>query len=438
MRDFGRFDGLDNASPDEVAGQQDALLREHIKYIATNSRFYRGLFEKEGVRADDVGLDTLGSLPLTDKLEFDGHNHDFLSVGMAEVSDIVLSSGTTGRPTRIMYSEGDLQRLTYNERVAMQRIGMTPDDIALLTCTIDRCFIAGLAYYSGIRAIGASSVRSGLNSLGSHLEIIRRISPTVIVGVPSFLVKLGKFLAEEGIDPASTDVDKLICIGEPLRDRDLRMLSLGQVLEELWAAKAYSTYASSETITTFCECTHQQGGHLHPALGIVEIVDEEGNVLPHGEVGEIVMTPLQKEAMPLLRFRTGDASFLIDGPCGCGRMMPRLGPILGRKKQMIKSHGTTLYIQAIFSCLDEMQDVVEYYVEVSNGYDLSDLVKVHVAANGPAGIGKRVTERLQDRLRIKPEVVVDSEKDVRGMVYNSKYRKPMRFIDKRKNRNGLY
>ena len=127
---------------------------------------------------------------------------------------------------------------------------------------------------------------------------------------------------------------------------------MGENLEEVWGAKIYSTYASSETITSFCECTAQRGGHLHPDLAVVEIVNEQGEVLAPGETGEVVVTPLQIEGMPLLRFRTGDISFMVDEPCACGRFSPRLGPILGRKKQMIKFRGTTLYPNSLYAVLD--------------------------------------------------------------------------------------
>lgn len=430
-KDLSSYDNLDTAGPEEIKKAQEALFREHISFIADRSPFYRDLFSREGIDAARAGLGDISSLPLTDKSDLEERNDDFLAVGPERIGDIVLSSGTTGRPTRMMYSDTDLERLAYNEKVAMQRLGIGPGDVALLTCTMDRCFIAGLAYYAGIRAVGAAAVRNGVNTPASHMEVIRRMDPSVVVGVPSFLLKLGQYMKAEGMDPAGLRAGTLVCIGEPLRGRDMEMQRLGLELEKLWGAKAYSTYASSETVTTFCECPEQAGGHLHPALGIVEIVDEEGRTLPPGQAGEVVMTPLMIEGMPLLRFRTGDVSFLIEGPCACGRTAPRLGPVIGRKKQMIKCHGTTLYPPAVFAALDDMDAVGEYYMVVDSDYELSDKIEVHVATTDTACTSAYIAEKLQARLRVKPVVVIESEEALRKVVYDPASRKPIRFIDRR-------
>jgi phenylacetate-CoA ligase len=296
---------------------------------------------------------------------------------------------------------------------------------------MDRCFIAGLAYFLGIRALGAAAVRNGLNSFASHMEIIQRMQPTVIVGVPSFLHKLGQFLQSSGIEPQKTPVTKIICIGEPVRDVELSLLKMGRYLEEMWAAVVYSTYASSETITTFCECAARRGGHLHPELAVVEIINDKGETLPPGKTGEVVVTAFSVEGMPLLRFRTGDVSFLVDGPCECGRYSPRLGPIIGRKKQMIKYRGTTLYPHAIYSVLDEIPDVSDYYISVSSDFDLSDVLNVHVSLSNGSYPPDRIMDRLQARLRVRPEVVISTDEEIKKRISPATSRKINRFIDMR-------
>jgi phenylacetate-CoA ligase len=202
-------------------------------------------------------------------------------------------------------------------------------------------------------------------------------------------------------------------------------------LEKLWGAEIYSTYASSETITSFCECTAQNGGHLHPELAVVEIVDDDGKALQPGEAGEVVVTPLAIEGMPLIRFRTGDVSFLMNEPCTCGRSSARLGPILGRKKQMIKFRGTTLYPGAIYSVLDGIPDVGDYYVTVTSDYDLSDIVKVFAAVRNGSCSAAMIQERLQAQLRVRPEVEIVSEQRVREQIAPEGSRKVNRFLDMR-------
>lgn len=429
---FQRRGGIEFQTPDEIRRVQEESLGAHLAYAASRSPYYRALFRDNGIDVSRITLDSLSRLPLTSKKALGDRNDEFLAAPMSRIVDIVLSSGTTGRSTTVMYTEADLQRLAYNEEISFAGCGMTSSDIVLLTCTLDRCFVAGLAYFYGVRSLGASAIRNGLSSLESHLEIIRRMKPTALVGVPAFLLKLGLFLAKEGLDPASTGVDKLVCIGEPIRDRNLAFLSVGEKLERLWEARVYSTYASSETITSFCECTAQQGGHLHPDLAVVEIVNDLGDPLPIGETGEVVVTPMAIEGMPLVRFRTGDVSFLMDGPCRCGRNSPRLGPILGRKHQMIKLRGTTLYPNSINAVLDSYPGVSEYYVTAFTADSLSDEIKVFVALADSSCSAEKIMDKLQAHLRVRPEVIIASEEQVRSQVYQGNSRKLIRFVDKRK------
>jgi phenylacetate-CoA ligase len=238
------------------------------------------------------------------------------------------------------------------------------------------------------------------------------------------------YLRGQGVK--KTGVRMLVCIGEPLRGADMRFLALGKDLERVWEAKAYSTYSSSEIISSFCECTSQQGGHLHPELAAVEIIDEEGNPRETGFVGELVVTPLMIEGMPLIRFKTGDISFLIPERCRCGRRSLRLGPIMGRKQQMMKIRGTTVYPQAIFSVLEEIGRVAEYCISVRQESPLSDAVTVHAAVTDKSCSAAYIREQLQARLRVRPEVIVEEEENLRGRVYTGKSRKPVRFFDYRR------
>jgi phenylacetate-CoA ligase len=423
--------GLEFLHSDRIRAIQGELLGKHLAYAASRSPFYRELFREQRIDVTEITLDSLSQLPFTTKGLLGERNDDFLAVPLSRIVDIVLSSGTTGRSTTIMYSEADLQRLAYNEEISFAGCGLTPADVVLLTCTMDRCFVAGLAYFSGVRSLGAAAIRNGLSSFESHLEIIRRLKPTVLVGVPTFLLRLGQFLTRQGIDPASSGIARLVCIGEPVRDHRLAFLPVGEKLEKLWGAKVYSTYASSETITSFCECTAQQGGHLHPDLAVVEIVNEQGEVLSAGETGEVVVTPLAIEGMPLVRFKTGDVSFLVDEPCRCGRNSARLGPILGRKNQMIKLRGTTFYPNSINAALDSYPGVSEYYVAASTGSDLCDEIKVFISVSDDSCSVETIMDKLQAHLRVRPEVIIASEEQVKSQVYPGATRKPIRFVDKR-------
>lgn len=427
-RNISRFDlNKDSAflGTEEIGQLQTLLLRKHLKYCRKNSPYYRNLlrdFDFTGFQIRD-----LVKIPTTDKAILSGNNDMFIAVPEDEIRDISFTSGTTGASCRITYTDNDLDRLAYNDAVGFAGSGICSGDRVLLTCTLDRCFIAGLAYFSGVRKLGATAIRNGINSLESHADIIMRLKPGSIVGVPSFLRHLGIFLRENKID--STCVKRLICIGEPLRDEKLKATSLSEQLLQVWSAQIFSTYASSEIVTSFTECSAQCGGHLPPDLAILEILDESGNPLPPGSIGEVTVTPLRVTGMPFIRFRTGDISFMIDSPCSCGRFSPRIGPILGRKAQMLKIKGTTLFPGTFFTVLDSAPEIAEYYLEAS-GDGLSDRIEIFVALNR----GKRI-DQLAKRIHAKSRLSVPIRElpmqSVREKVFSSS-RKPVRFFDLRK------
>ena len=419
------------ADSDYILKIQEKKMREHLVYCSKSSPYYQQFFQNIEIDFNKITLKQFSQLPFTEKYTIEQQNDDFCAVPKSKIVDIVMTSGTTGKPVKVMYTDIDLKRLAYNEDKSFTGCGITNEDIVLLTCTMDRCFVAGLAYFLGVRSLGAAAIRNGQSSLESHLEIILEMKPTVIVGVPGFLKKLGLFMRDRGVDPGQTLVSKLVCIGEPLRDKNLELLDIGLDLQNIWEAQIFSTYASSETATTFCECSAQQGGHLHPDLAIVEIVSETGQILPSEVIGEVIITPLGVEGMPLIRYKTGDISFLINKPCSCGRNSQRLGPILGRKKQMLKVKGTSLYPQAIYSVLEKINGIDDYYIIVTNKNNLSDNVKIYASVNEPSCTKEKILNKLQSRLRVKPEVVILDKKTVKQQVYSEKSRKPVRFIDRR-------
>jgi len=406
----------------EIKILQEKLLNEHIAYCRKNSPYYASL----NLPKKKISLEQLCDIPATDKKTFAERNPDFIAVPQTHISDISLTSGTTGSPCLMAYTQHDLERLTLNDAIGFADAGVSAQDTVLLTCTMDRCFIAGLAYYSACRKLGAAAIRNGLNSIHSHAQLIRDFRPTTIVGVPSFLAKLGEFMSHENMQRDS--VRRLICIGEPLRTASGELTAVAQRLDDIWPDSLYSTYASSEIFTSFTECRAQCGGHAPYELAILEILDDDGNVLPPGETGEVTVTPLQVEGTPLLRFRTGDISFIHPEPCPCGNPVPRLGPILGRKAQMLKIQGTTLFPQTIYNVLDAIPEIKEYYITVT-GTGLSDHVCVTFADNGVLNT-EEFTAWLHAKTRLKLPVVRDTLENVRAKVFGGG-RKATRFFDNR-------
>src|SRR5690606_39718880 len=200
----------------------------------------------------------------------------------------------------------DLERLAYNEAISFACCGIGKEDVLQLMTTIDRRFMAGLAYFLGVRKLGASIIRVGAGIPELQWDSILKFKPSYLITVPSFLFKLIEYAEQHHIDVNASGVKGAICIGEPLRHQDFAFNNLSQRIKEKWAIELYSTYASTEMNTAFTECEYQQGGHHHPELIIVEILDDDNLPVEPDEVGELTITTLGIEGMPLLRFKTGD------------------------------------------------------------------------------------------------------------------------------------
>ncbi|MCD6526732.1 MAG: AMP-binding protein [Desulfuromonas sp.] len=427
---------LSFAPAQQIEQQQQQLLRRHVQYVAQHSAFYRRRCQQLGIDLARIGsYDDLTQLPLTtkDDLERHGeHNGDeFLCVDQQQISDICLTSGTTGLPVAFMQSGQDLDRLAFNEQLAFVTAGLSADDRVLIAAAIDRCFMAGMAYFLGLKQIGATAIRGGSSSVAVVAQLVQRFHPSAMVGVPTMLLALASTLREQGIDPQCCGVKKLICIGEPVRQQNLELSALGERLQQTWQAQIFGTYASTEMATTFVDCPEGCGGHVSPQLMMVEVVDDQGLRVPHGTAGEVVATPLQVTGMPLLRFCTGDIATLYTEPCNCGRNSWRLGPVLGRKNQMLKYRGTTVYPPAIFAVLQEIEQVAAFYIEVFDDYALSDRIRVVVGSACPELTAHHIEERLAARIRVKPQVVIEDVDSVCRKTIQQDKRKPVTFFDYR-------
>ncbi len=428
---------LEFADRERLQQIQDDLLRRQVRLAFERTSFYRRRLEERGLSPEAVrGVRDLCLLPFTSKADLERSGADFLAAAEQEIIDLCLTSGTTGQPISLWQTQQDLERLAYNEEFSFRAMGLGPGDRVLLAVALDRCFMAGLAYFLGLLQLGAKVIRGGSSSQAFLLELLRSQAPTAIVGVPSLLLALAERLQASGVDPAAVGIKRLVCIGEPVRTPELVLSPLGGRLQQLWRAQIFGTYASTEMAAAFSDCSEGRGGHVRPELVAIEIVDEAGEVLPPGHAGEVVATPLQVSGMPLLRFRTGDIAVLHDDPCPCGRQTPRLGPILGRRAQMLKVRGTTVFPPAIFAALQEFEPICGYYLEVFSDFALSDRLRLVVGSRDPALTAEIVAERVAARTRVKPEVVIASPDEVARRTLQEGKRKPVVFFDCRQSGAG--
>ncbi len=418
---------------DAIRRMQEEKLRDLLIYLNQYSPFYKELFSVHHINTAEIkSIEDLSRIPTTGKESLQLRNDDFVCVPRNKIIEYSSTSGTLGSPVTVALTENDLNRLGYNEYGSFLCAGGTSDDIYQLMLTLDRQFMAGMAYYAGIRKLGAGIIRLGPGVPSLQWETILRLKPTAIVAVPSFIVKLIRYAEEHHIDINKSAVKKAICIGENIRNTDFSLNILGKKITGAWDIHLYSTYASTEMQTAFTECGEGKGGHHQPELLILELLDENNRQVAPGQPGEVTITTLGVEGMPLLRYKTGDICHYHDEPCACGRTTLRLSPVVGRKKQMIKFKGTTLYPPALFDLLNEMEEVKDYVAEVYlNEIGLDEVLLHLLPISYSEEADRKIRAYLQAKLRVSPHVHYITADEIQKMQFPESGRKAVRFIDRR-------
>lgn len=425
---------IEYKSVEEIKQFQEELLAKALRYLDSNSAYYRRMFKKYAIDIEKIKtIEDLVKIPFTEKKDLQLFNEDFLCCPKEKIVDYITTSGTLGDPVTFGCTDSDLERLAYNEKKSFECAGVKPGNIVQLMTTLDKRFMAGLAYFLGIRKLGAGIIRVGNGIPELQWDTIKRIKPDTIMCVPSFILRLIEYAEANGIDYRNSSVRRIIGIGEGLREQDFSLNMLGRRIKEKWDVELYATYSSTEMGATFSECSYSCGGHVHPELIIVEIIGEDNMPVADGEYGEIVVTTLGVEGMPLLRFRTGDIAAKKVEQCLCGRNSYRLTPLMGRKNNMIKLKGTTLYPPAINDVLDNADFVENYVIYVQDSDSGTDevIVKIglkHATAFDPV---KNLKDRFRSRIRVAPIIEILPAEEIQKINFPAKSRKPIKFIDNR-------
>jgi len=421
-------------SIEEIKLFQEEKLREQLVYLDNNSKYYHNMFQSNGIAVSSIStLEDLQKIPFTEKADLQRLNNDFLCCPKNKIIDYVTTSGTMGDPVTFGCSEKDLQRLATNEAKSFACAGIDENSVVQIMTTLDKRFMAGMAYFLGLRKLGAGVIRVGNGIPELQWDTIQRLQPDAIMCVPSFILRLIEYAEAHNINYRNSSIKKIIGIGEGLRNIDFSLNLLGKRIHDKWPeVELYATYSSTEMAATFSECPYGVGGHVHPELIIIEIIGEDGRPVPDGQVGEVVATTLGVEAMPLLRFRTGDMAAKIVAPCACGRNSYRLTPLVGRKHNMIKLKGTTLYPPAIYDVLDNTDYVQNYVVVVRDSAAGTDEVIVKIGLRGDIpNVEKDLKDRFRARLRVAPIIEIASTDTIQQINFPAKSRKPIKFIDER-------
>ena len=422
---------------EEIEKIQLDKLKTTVSYIYDRVKPYRDKMDAAGVKPEDIQtLEDLKKLPFTYKADFRDHYPDGLfAVDKKEIVRYHASSGTTGKPTVVGYTRNDLDIWLNNVARLACMGGATADDVAQISFGYGT-FTGALGLHGGLEKIGAAVIPMASCNTNKQIMFLQDMGVTLLVATPSYALHLGEELRHRGIDPSK---DLKIHIGlfggegmtEPMRDE----------MHKVWGDQFVCTqnYGMSELCGPGVagECTELCGMHINEDWFIPEVIDPETEeVLPPGELGELVVTCLGKEALPLVRYRTGDLTRLMYEPCKCGRTTVRMENLSGRADDMLVIRGVNVFPTQIESVILEMEEFEPHYLLIVGRENNTDTMELQVEVrpefysdeiNKMLALKKKLGGRLQSVLGLGVNVKLVEPRSIERSVGKAK-----RVIDNRK------
>ncbi|MFQ6051556.1 MAG: phenylacetate--CoA ligase family protein [Candidatus Hydrothermarchaeota archaeon] len=382
----------------ELRELQEKRLRRIVGYAYKNSPFYKNLFDRIGLDPSSIKkLEDLSKIPFTTKEDLrSSYPYGFLAVPISEIVRFHASSGTTGKPVLVTYTKEDINNWTELMARVLTCAGIKKEDILQLIYNY-AFFTGGLGFHYGAEKIGAAVVPSGVGNTARQIMTMRDLGVTAFSSTPSYALYLAEYARNEGIDVSEFNVKRAIFGAEPWSE------SMRKKIEDAYGIVAYDNYGLSELCGpgVSVECEERDGMHVWTDHFLLEVVDPEtGEVLDTNEEGELVFTTLTKEAMPLLRYRTGDISFLYDEDrCGCMRTHPKISRLIGRSDDMLIIRGVNVFPSQIEQVLMRIPGVEDHYQIIVDRSGMLDQLKINIEVNEKIFTGER-----DNLLRIKEKV----------------------------------
>lgn len=419
----------------DLEALQIKRLKESIR-IALQSPFYKTRLGEMGITPDSIrSLEDLQKLPFTTKNDLRTHYpFGLVAAPMSDVVRLHSSSGTTGNPTVICHSQHDLNQWANRVARCLYMVGVRKDDVFQNTSGYGM-FTGGLGFQYGAELLGALTVPAAAGNTIRQIKFIRDFGTTAMHAIPSYVFRLYEVMQELNIDPRKDTKLKTLVIGaEPHTDAQRRKI------EEILGVKAYNSFGMSEMSGpgVAFECTEQNGLHLWEDSYIMEIINPDTlEPVPDGEVGELVLTTLDRDAMPLIRYRTRDLTRIIPGECPCGRTHRRIDRLKGRSDDMFIVKGVNIFPMQIEKILMQFRELGANYLITVDTVNNNDEVMVEVELSDLftddysqlQGLTREITRQLKDEILLTPKIkLVD-----KGMLPQSEG-KAVRVKDLRKNK----
>ncbi len=414
-------------------------IRAQVEFAWDAAPFYRRHWASAGFRPGDLrSWDDFRELPLITKTHLREHVDELNTVPPGEVREVFTTSGTTGAPVVFRYRAEDLDRLAARSAGLLRIAGVEPGDLFQMTMPLGaKMWIAGLNFWLAFQEAGAGTLRFGPGDTAEQVATMASLSATGVFATASFAIRLGEVANDLG-RMADLPVRKLLIVNENILAPDLTCNDMGRRIRELWPGREMRVvYGNTELGFSGAECEAHAGYHTHTADHLFEALDlDSGTPVPDGEAGRFVVTTLAYRGLPLIRYAIDDITFVMRGPCTCGRTSDRFGPILGRADQMLKiKGGVSLYPPAIENLLLATPQVGDWLFEVFYDEWHRTNVRVVIAPRGDESTAvEAVLLAFRDRLQFTPEVRLAHPGEIAARANVPGKRKAVRFHDLRETR----
>ena len=400
---------IETMSREDIEKLQLERLKKTVNHCM-NSEFYKRKFEEMGITPEDIKtLDDVRKLPFTTKEDLrDNYPFGLASVPLKECTRLHSSSGTTGNPTVVLHSKKDLEEWANAVARCLWMVGSRPEDVFQNSAGYGM-FTAGLGFQYGAEKVGMLTVPAAAGNTKRQIKFIKDFGTNVLHAIPSYASRIYEVMQEEGVDPRKDTNLRILCIGAEPHSEEQR-----KRIEDNLGVKAYNSYGISEMMGpgVAFECKEQNGLHIWEDYFIVEIINPETlEPAKEGELGELVLTTINREAMPLLRYRTRDLTYILPGECPCGRHHRRLARLQGRSDDMIILKGVNIFPIQIEKILMQFKELSSDFLITLETVPNGDIMTVEVELKEMTDdyqhlqlLTREITRQLHDEILITPKV----------------------------------
>ena len=428
-------------NPEKETMSRDALealqlerLQQTVRHCM-NTEFYRKRFAELGITPDDIRTrDDVRRLPFPSQEDLrENYPFGLACVPLKECTRLHSSSGTTGNPTVVLHTKKDLDEWAEAVARCLWMVGSRPEDVFQNSAGYGM-FTAGLGFQYGAERVGMLTVPAAAGNTTRQIKFIKDFGTTVLHAIPSYASRIFEVMNEEGVDPRKDTKLRILCIGAEPHSEEQR-----KRIEDNLGVKAYNSYGISEMMGpgVAFECPEQNGLHIWEDYFIVEIIDPVTlEPVPDGELGELVITTINREAMPLLRYRTRDLTRFLPGECPCGRHHRRLARLQGRSDDMIILKGVNIFPIQVEKILLKFKQLSTDYLITLETKENGDFMTIDVELNSLftddfpqlRQLERDITRQLKDEILVTPKVRLVPK----GTLKTSDEKKAVRVNDLRK------